>query len=292
MEPLKLSEALHGKRIKIFTRSFSLELYRQAQVLFTNLVDIPVVRLTDQTADGYFYTILKDKSCDIAINIDEDAFLVNPQAMLDLVEFVVENEYANAGCPDGGGGCPRGGNPLVTNPFFNILNLDLIRTKFTTKQAIQKFNYDEVKAEMIAKFPVERLISNYNFDSVDYEPYYPFFFWLAYNFKTYYLPSERHVDGVSTILFNHLDYPICLHSWFARFYKVTEDQTLRINNLIDEAYTKRQMTRLRFTRKNQLQFVIDLVIRWCIKVPQRIMGWPRKWVKWYNRWERKRRGAN
>src|SRR5574344_1345122 len=120
-------------RIKIFTRSFSLELYSLAKPLFATM-GIPIVRLTDQTADGYFYTMLSDLDCDVAVNIDEDCFVVNPQAILDLAQVVVENDYANAGCPDGGSGCPRGGNPIVTNPFFNVLNLKLIRTKFTFKK--------------------------------------------------------------------------------------------------------------------------------------------------------------
>lgn len=90
-------------RIKIFTRSFSLELYSLSRTLYEGL-EIPIVRLTDKSADGYFFSILKDTECDVAINIDEDAFVVNPQAMLDLVEFVVIHGYANAGCPDGGGG--------------------------------------------------------------------------------------------------------------------------------------------------------------------------------------------
>lgn len=301
-DQLKLSDALHGKRIKIFTRSFSLELYRQAAALFENVVNIPTVRLTDQTADGYFYTMLQDLECDIAINIDEDAFVVNPQAMLDLAEFVVIHGYANAGCPDGGGGCPRAGNPLVTNPFFNVFNLELIRTKFTSKKDIQSFHYESVKQEMKAKFPMEMLQSTYNFELLDYEPYYPFFFWLAYNFKTYYLPSQKHQDGISTILYNHQNQPICYHAWMARFYSMSSfvvrfiqkgagKQKLRIDNLIRESYAVRGVQVLSFSVGDRLMFRFDKLVRWCIKVPQRVMGWPRKWAKWYRRWERKRQGA-
>lgn len=87
-------------RIKIFTRSFDLRLYRLSKGLFRDWKDaegnpIPCVRLTDQTADGYFYTMLRDKDCDVAINVDEDAFIVNPQAVLDLVGTLLEGGYAN-----------------------------------------------------------------------------------------------------------------------------------------------------------------------------------------------------
>ena len=89
-------------RIKIFTRSFDLRLYRLAKGLFCDWKDaegnpIPCVRLTDQTADGYFYTMLRDKDCDIAINVDEDAFIVDHQAVLALVDTLLEGGYALVG---------------------------------------------------------------------------------------------------------------------------------------------------------------------------------------------------
>jgi hypothetical protein len=293
-----MKSELNGVRLKIFTRSFDLQLYSYARELF-RCFDVPIVRLTDQTADGYFYTMLKDTECDIAINIDEDAFVVNPQAMLDLVEFVVIHGYANAGCPDGGGGCPRSGNPIVTNPFFNVLNLKLIRSKFS-KEAVKQFDYKSVVKEMEDKFPKEILFSGHNFNRTDYEPYYPFFFWLAYNFKTLYLVGEKHLDGISTILHAPDGRIICMHSWLARFYNVpgffvkywqkdAGKQKQRIDSLIDEVYGLRGFQRPHLTRCNHLQFVFDELLRLSIKIPQRIMGWPRKWAKWYRRWQEKNR---
>jgi hypothetical protein len=190
----------------------------------------------------------------------------------------------------------------VTNPFFNVFNLELIRTKFTSKKDIQAFRYESVKQEMKAKFPMDMLQSTYNFDLLDYEPYYPFFFWLAYNFKTYYLPSQKHQDGISTILYNHQNQPLCYHAWMARFYSMSSfvvrfiqkgagKQKLRIDNLIRESYAVRGVQVLSFSVGDRLMFRLDKLVRWCIKVPQRVMGWPRKWAKWYRRWERKRQGA-
>jgi hypothetical protein len=230
--------------------------------------------------------MLQDLECDVAINIDEDAFVVNPQAMLDLVEFVVIHGYANAGCPDGGGGCPRSGNPIVTNPFFNVLNLKLIRSKFS-KEAVKQFDYKSVVKEMEDKFPKEILFSGHNFNRTDYEPYYPFFFWLAYNFKTLYLVGEKHLDGISTILHAPDGRIICMHSWLARFYNVpgffvkywqkdAGKQKERIDSLIDEVYGLRGFQRPHLTRCNHLQFVFDELLRWSIKIPQRIVGWPKK----------------
>ena len=95
-------------RIKFFCRSFDLRLYRLSKGLYESL-GYPCVRLTDQTADGYFHTMLQDTECDIAINVDEDCFITNPDAVFELVDYAVENNIANIGCPDGGGYVPRRG---------------------------------------------------------------------------------------------------------------------------------------------------------------------------------------
>lgn len=287
---MQLPTALQGKRLKIYTRSFSLELYTQSKGLYEGM-GLPCVRLTDQSADGYFYTMLKDTDCDVAINVDEDAFVVNPEAVLALAAYVVENGYANAGCPDGGSGCPRGGNPIITNPFFNVFNLELIRTKFAGKKSVTAFDFKAVLPEMEKAFPTEILFGNWNFANTGYEPYYPFFFWLAYNFKTLYLHGQKHADGISTILYTPENEVICLHSWMARFYNTPSfitrlfqknmgKQKQRIDNLIAEAYAQRNMPRLHFGQSDYAHFRIDTMMRWCIKVPQRIAGWPRKWKRW------------
>ena len=56
------------------------------------------------------------------------------------------------------------------------------------------------------------------FDYDNYEPFYPFFFWLAHNFKTLYLHGVEHSDGISTILHNHDGKPFLYHSWWSRVY--------------------------------------------------------------------------
>ena len=76
---------LSARRVKFYTRSFSLELYEQAKHLFEG-AGYPCVRLTDQTADGYFFTMLADTDCDVAINVDEDAYIEDLEAVLDLAD--------------------------------------------------------------------------------------------------------------------------------------------------------------------------------------------------------------
>lgn len=283
---------LNERRVKFFTRSFSLELYEQAKHLFESS-GYPCVRLTDQTADGYFFTMLDDDECDVAINVDEDAYIEDLEAVLDLAEYVLEHGYANAGCPDCSPGCPRDGNPLVTNPFFNIFDLQMIRTKRRGKKEgtreVRLFKYDDVKQELCANFDYDGpLPENPHFDSIFVEPYYNFFFWMAYNFKTLYLQNAKHSDGLSTIVYWH-GRCLCKHSWMSRFYRQRSDQTARINALIDEVCATRGMKRLDFSAMQILHFRLDHLMRFVIRVPQRIANWPRKWKKWYDSYQRSRR---
>lgn len=282
---------LDACRVKFFTRSFSLELYEQAKHLFEG-AGYPCVRLTDQTADGYFFTMLEDKDCDVAINVDEDAYVEDIEAVLDLAEYVLENGYANAGCPDCAPGCPRGGNPIVTNPFFNVFDLKQIRSKWPGKvegsRIVREFRYDDVKQELRSKFEYdEALIVRPHFDSIFDEPYYNFFFWLAYNFRTLYLPNKKHADGISTVLYSVDGRCFCKHSWMSRFYHQRSDQTARINALIDEVCESRGVERLQFSASEILKFRFDHLLRFLIRIPQRIANWPRKWKKWYEMSKRK-----
>ena len=252
-------------RIKIFTRSFDLRLYRLAKGLFEGLEDaagnpIPCVRLTDQSADGYFYTMLRDRECDIAINIDEDAFIVDPQVMLRLVDTLREGGYANIGCSDGDA-ATTGRDPVVTNPFFNVFDLTLIRTKFDRSLMQRKLE--------------------------DAEPYYPFFHWMAATFPTLYLPARRHADGTTTVALDPEGNPVCLHTWFSRFYSMPSwivrriepaqgTQKARIDAVIREAYATRGKDVPVFGWTDRLAFAGNKIIRWIIKVPQRISRWPGK----------------
>ena len=280
-------------RIKIFCRSFDLKLYRLSKGLYESW-GYPCVRLTDQTADGYFRTMLADKDCDIAINVDEDCFITSREAVMALVDYVVANNIANAGCPDGGAWVPRGSNPLVTNPFFNVFNLNLLREQYS-REAEKSFDYATHKQQMIDAYPKAMLLSDrpYDFNPADHEPYYPFFLWQAYHTKTLYLSNSRHADRWTTILYNQNGAEMCRHTWLARFYSVPSwiarnfqknvgKQQQRIDNIIREAYEMAGVQMPVFTFRDRCAFIGNKIVRWLIKVPQRIAGWPaklRKFVK-------------
>lgn len=246
-------------RIKVFTRSFDLRLYKYSEGLFRQ-IGVPSVRLTDCSADGYFYKMLLDKSCDIAINIDEDAFITDPKAVMELAMKVWEEGYANAGYADGDPAV-TGRDPEVTNPFFNVLNLSVIRPEFDKKKMVRSVD--------------------------DREPYYPFFKWTVRNFRTLYLPARRHGDGITTEAFDEQGRLLCLHTWFSRFYSMPSwivrriepkqgMQKERIDAIIREAYSIAGRELPRFTCSNKLAFAKNKIIRWIIKIPQRISRWPFK----------------
>lgn len=257
------------KRIKFYTRSFDLRLYELSKGLYEGIrydgKEIPCVRLTDQSADGYFYTMLKDTDCDIAINIDEDAFVTDPAAMLELVDVAIKEDYANIGYSDGDPATTNR-DKIVTNPFFNIFNLDLIRSRFD--KSLLKRDYK------------------------DAEPYYPFFKWMASEFKTLYLPCEKHSDGITTVAEDFSGRVICLHTWFSRFYSMPSwvvkriepkhgMQKTRIDAVIEEAYAQRCLPVPVFGITDNLKFALNKVVRWTIKVPQRVSRWPYKIIRRY-----------
>ena len=250
-------------RIKFFCRSFNKELYLLSRGLYEQ-AGYPCVRLTDQTADGYFYTMLEDESCDIAINVDEDCFITDLDAVLALARKAHAEGWVNIGCSDAGEGVPRKGSPEVTNPFFNIFNLHEIRKAWNAYRLVPELRRDCYKGK---------------------EPYYNFFLWLVRTFpgRTLYLDNVRHADGLTTRL------DCCLHTWFARQYhpglltRLFEGNDVkdvnhreRIDAIIDEAYVRRGLSRPSFSFVQRLGFQFDEMCRWTIKVPQRVAGWPRK----------------
>lgn len=273
-------------KVKVYSRSFDLRLYSLSEKLCEAL-EWECVRLTDQTADGYFLTMLEDVDCDVAINVDEDCFLTDIAAVKRLVDYVVENGYANAGCADGGTTGFRTGNPLVTNPFFNVLNLRLLRTRFSV-ESLREFRYEDHRERLQTAYPLPLADGCGDFLNTDKEPYYKFFLWLAAHFPVLYLPHTTHADGRTTILYNHLGEQMCLHTWFARFYTMPTflvkyfqkkdgyKQKQRIDKIIDEAYALRGLKRPQFTPKDKCRFFFDRLLRWTIKIPQRVAGWPGK----------------
>ena len=189
------------------------------------------MRLLGTSADGYLYQLISDTEADWVINIDEDAFVSNIGAMERLIGYCIANEYVNCGMPDGGVVHLRDGNPLVTNPYFNILNTKALREHF----CMDKLNETPNKERFTQ---TDLLVGTHDFTASDVEPYYPFFIWTSNHFKTLYLKATNHPDGESTVLYNHLGEPFLIHTWYSRFYNRDRFHTHRIDNAFTEACRK------------------------------------------------------
>jgi hypothetical protein len=222
---------MNTPRIKIYTRSMNPALYKRA--MFFMDLPYPKVRLTGTTADGYFYKMLEDTEADWVINIDEDAFVFDLDKLKNLINYVIENDYVNCGMPDGGVVGIRSYSPIVTNPYFNILNTKKIREQFSMAE-IQSFSSHPIFEP--TTHPKNLQKTSYSTEIA--EPFYPFFLWISQHFKTLYLDAENHTDHYSTCLKNHLGESFLIHTWFSRTYFFNQFHTKRINEVIHYCETK------------------------------------------------------
>ncbi|WP_027937095.1 hypothetical protein [Anaeroarcus burkinensis] len=223
--------ALNKYKIAIVSRTYEGELYFNA-LRFLHGLEIPFFAYTGWDAQGYLREIcLMDY--DFVINIDEDAYVYDVKAMLDLLVYMAENGYHFCGMPDGGVVGTRVENPLVQNAYFNIFDLRKIRPVIPGIRSIEKQTFDE---SWIEQFPMEMLRCSYNWQGKDL--YYPFSFWLLKEgFKPLYLSAfEWEEDSITSILRNHEEKPFLMHTWFSRAYiKNEEPHVARINYALKEA---------------------------------------------------------
>ena len=225
------------KTIQIYTRSMNPKLYHRAMFL----CDLPYEkkRLLNTTAGGYLVQLLQ-ADAEWVLNIDEDAFVFDKEALNDLVDYCIDNGYENCGMPDGGVVHLRKMNPLVTNPYFNLFHVKTIREKLSKAESL------DIRLEDV---DVNQLFSDlscfrepYNFHCVDAEPYYPLLLWMSQNVKTLYLNATNHPDGESTVLENHKGRPFLIHTWYSRFYGRDKTHTKRINKAFEECLEKRSIS--------------------------------------------------
>lgn len=213
--------------IAIFTRSMNYRMYDSAMNCVKTL-PYKHHRIMMTTSDSYLMSMLNSQY-DWAINIDEDAFISDVDALKKLLSYCMDNGYVNCGMPDGGVLPIRTHNPLVTNPFFNIINLKELR-KYHNKETVRKYGIHRNEYEK--KTPVNLMRGEFRYDY--FEPYCDFFVWVSQNFPTLYLDAREHSDGISTVLLNHEADPFLIHTWYSRYYGKDTEHTQRINKIIEE----------------------------------------------------------
>ena len=151
---------------------------------------------------------------DWVVSIDEDAFIWDCDAVLNLMEHMKEEGYVCAGVSDS----IRNSQPAMMNPFFLVLNIAALRDDFNVK-------------DIMGCQP-----------EVRYEPYYPLFCWLIEREeKLLYLDAKRGIeeldDNWATTVDDHLGNPFMVHCWYARDY---EEKKERFEKIISYAKRKKR----------------------------------------------------
>lgn len=220
---------LANLRVKLYTRSLDERLYRRAMSFVP--FDVPRERVVGSTALGYLQSLIEDQSADVVINIDEDAYVSHPETIARLAHTVVERGFATCGIPDGGAISHRVFNPITTNPFFNVFNTALIRTRYEhgcSEGELQR------AGELETLLPPNLAHNRYQWG--EHEPYDAIFLWIRRNFPVLYLTGREHHDGVSTILLDDRGHEFLNHSWYTREYMRDRHHTRRIHALINETH--------------------------------------------------------
>jgi hypothetical protein len=117
----------------VITRSFKKSLYEKMK---NSCKELPFKALKAGGFDGmmgslkYLFVCCQFyKSFDWIINIDEDALVTDPSALLSLLTYMEKNRFDMCGMPDGG--CSiRDHNPVAMQPFLIYLVKSLRKISF------------------------------------------------------------------------------------------------------------------------------------------------------------------
>jgi glycosyltransferase involved in cell wall biosynthesis len=169
------------------------------------------VRLTDTDALDYFRQLAR-LDADWVVNLDEDAFLLDADALAGLIRRMATEGYAASGMPDGGVVPIRCHNPVVCNAYFTVLDLHRVRSVWQDWDRVRAARHSPAFERVVPDFAMR---AAYAFDH--YEPYYgAYFALLAAGERLLYLDGEEWRDGTSTLLKAPDGRPLLLHCWYGR----------------------------------------------------------------------------
>ena len=194
---------------------------------------------------------LSDTTTDVLCYIDVDCFVFDKTELDDTIRRFYDGGAVTMGMPDGGVICHRSSNTKYPNLFFTLFNLDEIR-KFYDGSRLTSDNIDNATiihhVHRISATPYKRLEIAKRDGLVPFEPPYrgcqePYYKFFAYlddhggHFEYLYAEDSPEVDGdgVTTTLFSVNGRPMAYHTWFAREYGVSHEQTDRIDRVIEAA---------------------------------------------------------
>jgi hypothetical protein len=234
-------------KVKIVSNYINEELYKESKSFYEKVDFIEHIKINGSGGlyglSFFEYVIKNIDSCDWMIYIDEDCFITDTNAMLDLLFYQIKNNISFSGMPDGGVISHRFHNPISINAFFTIINLKFLRT-FYNPNINQFYNKDldvfipnnllktNIKQEEKFSRTIAEGYKPYGIIYDNFEPYYKIFFsMLRNNCKYLYLDAyDSDLDDLTTILKNHEGKEFAYHTWFARSYHSHKN---RINNVIN-----------------------------------------------------------
>jgi hypothetical protein len=205
-------------RVAIATRSMNDCLYRisgdllaleQLGLRFGSPVERHRITGTDNV--GYFQRLL-DLDADWVVSIDEDAFLISPDRLAELIATMDREGYAACGMPDGGVVRIRYHNPLGCNAFFNAFDLRKARPAWHDWPAVLATTYRPQYERLAPAFACRTPLA---FDH--FQAYYSVFFRLVEaGERILYLDAQEWQDGVSTLLKDPSGEALLVHCWYTR----------------------------------------------------------------------------
>jgi len=243
-------------KIKIVTNYQSDELYAKSKEFYSDL-GFEMIGINGSNrfyGFPFFNYMMTDPyfaDCDWIIYVDEDCFISNKKAVLDLLNYQIENNIHCSGVPDGGVISHRFHNPISIIAFFMIINVGELRKKYDSKIAdsmrygpdLDKFTpHHLINTNRPFEEKFQRTIapgySPYGVIYDDFEPTYKLFFWLLRNgYNLLYLDAYDYPnDDLTTVIKNHEGVDFGYHTWFARQWNTTKHKE-RISNIIDYCKT-------------------------------------------------------
>ncbi len=219
----------HGvMHLAVATRSMNDVLYRASGELLG--LPCPRYRLAGTDNFGYFRELLR-LDADWVINLDEDAFVLDPDRLFGLVRVLEEGGYAACGMPDGGVVPIRRHNPAAYNAYFNVFDLRRVRRVWQDWDRVRAATHRPEYEGLVAPFARR---TTFAFDH--FERYYGAFFALLDAGERFlYLDAEEWQDGVSTLLKDPAGAPLLLHCWYTRHWESSHHTRIRYQAAIDYA---------------------------------------------------------
>jgi hypothetical protein len=171
--------------------------------------------------------VIENVPCDRVVLLDEDAFVLDANRLLALIEWSGETGTTCVGMSDGGIVPIRRHNPNVLNPFFNIIDLVTVRKYWAKDECLSFSSAGSTMSQVLPPVHILTSPGGYAFD--DFEDYYCFYLWLHHIGASFeWLTATTHVDRISTLLNDHTGTPFLLHTWYARTFERSPRNRARV----------------------------------------------------------------